>query len=221
MPLIYEFDNELAKIAIWHIAEAKMFFLNKVPLQREISHPLKQLQHLAGRYLLQYLYPDFPYHLIEIAPDGYRDRKPYLINEEYHFSISHCGDYAAVIISKHNRVGIDIELVTEKVEKIKHKFLNEEELENIQYSILNNQYSSNPELITDSSKLLTLLWSCKEAVFKWYANGGVDFKAHIHIQPFNFNDKSGVLNCVFLKDKKITLQINYKWFDNLCLAWVV
>ena len=57
MPVFYEYGNEFAKIAIWHIAEAKRFFLNKVPLQREISHPHKQLQHLAGRYLLQQLHP--------------------------------------------------------------------------------------------------------------------------------------------------------------------
>ncbi|HEV8081101.1 MAG TPA: 4-phosphopantetheinyl transferase, partial [Chitinophagaceae bacterium] len=92
MPVLYEHINDFAKIAIWHIAEEKKFFLQKVPLQREITHPHKQLQHLAGRYLLQHLYPDFPYHLIEIADT----RKPFLPDEEYHFSISHCGDYAAV-----------------------------------------------------------------------------------------------------------------------------
>ncbi len=116
MPLFYDKINGNAKIAIWHIAEEKNFFLQKVPLQREITHPHKQLQHLAGRYLLQHLYPDFPYHLIEIADT----RKPFLPNEGYHFSISHCGDYAAVIVSKDHRVGIDIELVPPKVEKIKH-----------------------------------------------------------------------------------------------------
>ncbi len=48
MPLFYEHTNEFAKIAIWHIAEEKNFFLEKVTLQRSITHPHKQLQHLAG-----------------------------------------------------------------------------------------------------------------------------------------------------------------------------
>lgn len=204
MPVFYEHINDFAKIAIWHIAEEKKFFLQKVPLQREITHPHKQLQHLAGRYLLQHLYPDFPYHLIEIADT----RKPYLPNEEYHFSISHCGDYAAVIVSKDHRVGIDIELVTEKVERVKHKFLNEEEL-----SVVSS------ELSVASLNHLTLLWCCKEAVFKWYGNGGVDFRDDIHLQPSPLNS-DGVINCDFVKEEKTSLEIQHTYFDGLCLAWV-
>ena len=204
MPLFYEHINDFAKIAIWHIAEEKNFFLHEVPLQRTITHPHKQLQHLAGRYLLQHVYPDFPYHLIEIADT----RKPFLPNEEYHFSISHCGDYAAVIVSKDHRVGIDIELVTKKVEKVKHKFLNESELINIQHSTFSTQH-------------LTLLWCCKEAVFKWYGSGGVDFKDNIHLQSSNLNTDGGIIYCEFVKEEKIPLEIRYKYFDGLCLAWVV
>ena len=204
MPLFYEHVNDVAKIAIWHIAEEKKFYLEKVSLQKQITHPHKQLQHLAGRYLLQHLYKNFPYYLIEIADT----RKPFLPNEEYHFSISHCGDYAAVIVSKQNRVGIDIELITDKVEKVKHKFLNEVELSNIEHSTLNTQH-------------LTLLWCCKEAVFKWYGNGGVDFKDDINLQPSSLNADEGIINCEFIKEGKVLLKIQYKYFDGLCLAWVV
>ena len=204
MPVIYEHVNDFAKIAIWHIAEEKNYFLEKVPLQREITNPHKQLQHLAGRYLLQQLYPDFPYHFIEIADT----RKPFLPDEKYHFSISHCGDYAAVIVSKDHRVGIDVELVTPKVEKVKRKFLSNEELSNIQHSTFNIQH-------------LTLLWCCKEAVFKWYGNGGVDFKDHIHLQLSSLNFDNGIISCEFVKEEKISLEIQYKFFDGLCLAWVI
>ena len=205
MPVFYEHINDFAKIAIWHIAEEKNFFLERVPLQREITHPHKQLQHLAGRYLLQHLYPDFPYHLIEIADT----RKPYLPNEEYHFSISHCGDYGAVIVSKDHRVGIDIELVTAKVERIKHKFLNDHELWTIGKQSLNQQLHK-----------LTLLWCCKEAVFKWYASGGVDFKDDIQLHPHSLHTDEGMINCRFVKEEITDLIIRHKYFDGLCLAWV-
>ena len=227
MPVFYEHINDFAKIAIWRIAEEKNFFLERVPLQREITHPHKQLQHLAGRYLLQHLYPDFPYHLIEIADT----RKPYLPNEEYHFSISHCGDYAAVIVSKDHRVGIDIELVTPKVERIKHKFLNDHELKmvNGQWSMVNGQsgisnQSTNPRLTESVGQepinQLTLLWCCKEAVFKWYATGGVDFKEDIQLHPHSLHTDEGMINCRFIKEKITDLIIRHKYFDGLCLAWV-
>ena len=68
MPLFYQHNiNETSKLAVWHITEPENFFLEKVQLQKEISHPHKRLQHLAGRYLLQLLHPGFPFHLIEIA----------------------------------------------------------------------------------------------------------------------------------------------------------
>lgn len=203
MSLFYEHLNDFAKIAIWHIAEENNFYLKKVPLQREITHPHKQLQHLAGRYLLQHLFPDFPYHLIEIADT----RKPFLPGEEYHFSISHCGDYAAAIVSKTNRVGIDVELVTVKVERIQHKFLNDGEMLEVRSQRL-------------AIKHLTMLWCCKEAVFKWYGNGGVDFRKDIYLKFSDLYNTEGIIDCEFLKEEKISLIINYKYFDELCLAWV-
>src|SRR5699024_2654722 len=108
MPLF--FLNELdadTRLAVWKIEEEELFFTEKVPLQRQITHPHKRLQHLAARYLLQHLFPHFPISLIQVADT----RKPYLEDEAFHFSISHCGDFAAVIVSRAKRVGVDIELV--------------------------------------------------------------------------------------------------------------
>ena len=105
MPLIYKQQiNAATKIGVWHITEEENFFLQFVPLQRSITHPHKRLQHLAGRFLLLEMFPDFPLSLIQIADT----RKPFLEDEAFHFSISHCGDYAAIIVSTKNRVGVDI-----------------------------------------------------------------------------------------------------------------
>ncbi len=202
MPLFYQHNiNQHTKLAIWHIKEPEEFFLKKVPLQNEITHWHKRLQHLAGRYLLQELYPEFPYHLIEIADT----RKPFLPNEKYHFSISHCGDYAAVIVSEEKRVGIDIELITPKIEFIKHKFLNGDELNLLE---------------TGNLQQLILLWNCKEAVFKWYGNGGVDFKKNITIKKIAINDDRGIVDCVFSKEEEVSLKIHFHFFDKICLAWI-
>ena len=67
---------------------------------------------------------------------------------------------------------------------------------------------------------LTLLWCCKEAVFKWYGSGGIDFKDNIHLKPIELNDGEGIINCEFIKEEKASLQIRHIFFDGLCLAWV-
>ena len=96
MPLVYQHTiNSNTKAALWHIEEDEAFFLERVPLKRDVSHPHKRLQHLAGRYLLPVVFADFPLEEILIADT----RKPFLPDEKYHFSISHCGDYTAAIVS--------------------------------------------------------------------------------------------------------------------------
>src|SRR5206468_11942825 len=120
MSIFFQQDlNGSTKLGIWKIEEEENFFLRKVPLQHEITHPHKRLQHLAGRYLLKYLFPDYPFELIRIADT----RKPFLENDAYHFSISHCGDFAAAIVSSDKRVGVDVEIFSEKIWRVKDKFI--------------------------------------------------------------------------------------------------
>ena len=52
MPLLFQQDlNEYAKIGIWELKEAEIFF-SDIPTKIYIPHPNRRLQHLAGRYLL-------------------------------------------------------------------------------------------------------------------------------------------------------------------------
>jgi phosphopantetheinyl transferase len=164
------------------------------------------LQHLAGRYLLRCLFPDFPNEEIEIADT----RKPFLRDEQYHFSISHCSDYAAAIVSRDNRVGVDVELVTPRVEKIKHKFLHADEVRFV-----------NPQPAHKQVELLTVLWCAKEAIYKWYGLGEVDFSEMMRTFPFELNIM-GVIEAAFMNGafhKKLTL--HYSVNNGLCIVWVV
>jgi phosphopantetheinyl transferase len=202
MPIFFQQEiDDSTKVGIWKIEETEEFFLQEVPLQRDITHPHKRLQHLAGRFLLKHLFPHFPVDLIKIADT----RKPYLEDEAYHFSISHCDDYAAAIVSKTGRVGVDVEIPSFKIDRIKNKFLNEKE-----FMILNDQFS-----ITQ----LTLMWCCKEAVYKWWSYGGVDFSEKIRLQPFELQP-SGSLSVEFLLGDHSGLSLHYKIFDKFCLAWL-
>ena len=177
-----------------------------MPLQREITHPHKRLQHLAGRCLLTQLFSDFPYDEILIADT----RKPYLPYEQYHFSISHCGNYAAAIVSSVSRVGIDIEIPTEKIERIKHKFLNPQEMAML----------AAPGHSISQLEKLAIMWSAKEAVFKWWGWGSVDFSEEILLQPSALSGQ-GFMAAGFVRNAEVfPLTLQYKLFEELCLVWV-
>lgn len=207
MPLYYQQNiNENTSLAIWKIEETENFFRAEVTLQQSITHLHKRLQHLSGRYLLRFLYPDFPNEEIEIADT----RKPFLRNEMYHFSISHCGDYAAAIVSKLSRVGVDIELLTNRLHRIKHKFLHMEELRFVENE------SAEKHL-----NYLTILWCAKEAMYKWYGLGEVDFSEMMRISPFQLQ-LEGTIKAVFNKLEFIQeVVLHYKLLNGLTLVWVV
>ncbi len=215
MALFYQHNiSETTRLGIWHITEPEHFFTAEVPLQRSITHPHKRLQHLAGRYLLKTLFPDFPYGLIAIADT----KKPYLPNEAYHFSISHCGDYAAAIVSSTDQVGIDIEIPVPTVEKIRQKFLHPEEL-----ALLEQLYTADDKPADRSPwhRSLTTLWSAKEAVFKWYGKGKVDFSEHIRL---GISDRlyleNGEINGSFYKNVPVSFVLTYVNFPEITLVWL-
>jgi phosphopantetheinyl transferase len=206
VPLFYQQDiNLTTRLGVWKIEETEDLFLRSVPLQRAITHPHKRLQHLAGRYLLPFLFPDFPHEEIEIADT----RKPFLPDEQYHFSISHCGDYAAALVSSTERVGIDIEMITQRVDRIKHKFLHPEELAFV------DSYAIDQQI-----KLLTLLWSAKEALFKWWGRGDVDFSEAMRTYPFSMHE-TGTIDAWFEKDAfRQAVTMHYELREETSLVWL-
>lgn len=208
MPIYYQQNiNDFTQLAVWKIEEGESFFTQKVTIQQQVTHPHKRLQHLAGRFLLPYLFADFPSELIQIADT----RKPYLPNEAYHFSISHCGDYAAAIVSSTERVGVDVELVTHRVNKIRHKFLHVSELTNWNIEAMEEQ---------EKFRTLTLLWSAKEAMFKWWGRGDIDFSECMQVEAVDLNS-TGILKAFFRKDDfEANLQLHYRLTNELSLVWL-
>src|SRR6185437_2693903 len=220
MPLFYQHNiNQDTKLGIWFIEEPESFFLEKVPLKRDVSHPFKRRQHLAGRYLLSYLFPDFPVQEIRIADT----RQPFLAGEKYHFSISHCGNYAAAIVSTNSKVGIDIELISARIETLAPKFLDEEEAQffNDDYALFLEQWGLRGRVFQE---FLTLSWNAKEAIYKWYGRGELDFKRHMRLEGGINPDGDWIkLPFIFAKGKCIPLRVEGRIFEerSLTLAWVL
>jgi 4'-phosphopantetheinyl transferase EntD len=218
LPLVYQHNiNEATRLAVWHITEPETFFLKKVPLNKDVSHPHKRLQHLAGRYLLPFLFDGFPLEEILVADT----RKPFLENEQYHFSISHCGNFAAAIVSSKERVGIDIELVTAKIERVKHKFTNSDELLflNEDYKAFLGQFGLEEKI---EQEFLTMIWSAKETIFKWYGDGQMDFRQHMQLNgAISFSgDELISLPFLFTRNEMRYFTVHAKMFGGFVLAWL-
>lgn len=215
MPLFYQHNiNQATKLGIWHIEEPESFFLEKVPLKRDVSHPFKRLQHLAGRYLLPCLFPDFPLEEIRIADT----RQPFLESEKYHFSISHCGRYAAAIVSRTRRVGVDIELITPRIETVAQKFLSQQESHffNEDYTHFLEQWGLRGRV---HQEFLTLIWSAKEAIYKWYGQGQLDFKEHMQLEGnINMDGEVFKMPFAFNKGGKNHLGIEARTFEEIGLV---
>jgi 4'-phosphopantetheinyl transferase EntD len=205
MPLVYQQNiNEHTKIGVWHILETEDFFLEKAKEQYKISHFKKKLQHLAGRYLLLEMEANISLKNILKTATG----KPFLPDESYFFSISHCADYVAAIISTTSNVGIDIQDVVPKIESIKQKFLTEEEM------ILLSTLSISP------NEQFTFAWTVKEAMFKYFDDSGVDFKQHLNIENAIFEKDIWLSNATFSKNKAHQIEAKSIRFNDTFITWI-
>jgi phosphopantetheine--protein transferase-like protein len=167
MSLLLLKETSSFKLGVWKIEEEAAFFSTPISYQANATHPGRSLQQLATRFLITYLEPNFPIHHISLGEAG----KPELISKQFEFNLSHTAQMAAVVVSNDFPVGIDIEKINPRALRIKNKFLHADEIQSL--SGLDEQ-----SLISR----LTLYWSIKETVYKWWGKGGIDFARDIKIE---------------------------------------
>ena len=175
MPLTdHHITEKNGQMALWHITESEAFFLEKLPLTDADRTDLnarkgrRRLEWLAGKYLVQLLI-DFKFKIIKDAFG-----KPHLKGSDLHISISHSSAYAAAIVSP-NPVGIDIQEVTPRLDRIAWRVMNDSKLKQL-----------DPIHRLDH---LHTYWCAKEALYKAYGWRELDFRKNIVIDPFIFPEK--------------------------------
>jgi 4'-phosphopantetheinyl transferase len=197
------------EFALWKIEEQAEELYNQLQLDEQekayveqLSHGKRHLHWLGTRVLLRKMLNTEEYIDCKVDAHG----KPYLVHLPYHISLSHSFDYAAVMISKTRPVGIDIEQIKEKVERIANKFMGPEEL----------------AFIHDQHKIqqLYVCWCAKEAVYKCHGQKEVSFAENISLEPFNF-DKEGRVVAHFNKDMiKLDYQVDYLQYEDYMIGYV-
>ncbi len=209
MPIVWnEKINENAEVAVWHITEEAMDLYGMLQLnehERKFYESLQQgkrnLHWLGSRVLLRTLLKTK--HYIDVQLD--ENNKPYLVNFPYEFSLSHSNDYAAVIICKGKKVGIDIERMSEKIQRIKHKFLSDQELSFIQ---------THHEI-----EHLYVCWGIKESLFKLYGKGNLPFIEGIQIEPFEYSGDKYAYAKILKQDFEQRIKINFTRINEYMLTW--
>lgn len=165
MPLLLskKIDNQSA-YAVWKISETTDQLKGMIPEKApEHYHPSKQAEWMATRMLVENLCSRFDLKYDGIVKDEFG--KPFLKNLSAQISISHSYPIASAMIHKQSPCGIDVEWPREKMARIQHKFLNEEE---ISYE--------------DNTRALCIIWAAKEAIYKRYGKKQLSFKDNIVVK---------------------------------------
>lgn len=131
--------------------------------------------------------------------------KPFIKNDPINISISHTRDYVAILLNEKFQVGVDIETISDRIFKIKDRFV-----------------SDNEFIAPDNSTIHLLLhWSAKETLFKLLDEEEVDFKEHLQVQHFTPLQK-GTFEAYESKTKnRKTYRINYEVFPDAVLTWAI
>lgn len=201
MPLhkvIYLSNN--TKLYLWKITEELTELLKDVRLKDSSLLRLESMKSeshkkgfLAVRKLLQHIdYNDF-----DLYYDAYG--KPNLKPQgcaikDMHISISHSNEFSAIAISEKN-IGIDMEILKEKILRIAPKFMNSVHLEGLGED--------------DKIKKATVIWGIKEAIFKIKNEKGISFPNHIFEDDFNLKDKKTRATLRFNdKEERFNIEFN-------------
>ena len=202
MPLLNDLvPNQSLLCKLWRIDDSEDIMdpnneLNsddyQIFLSRKVNH--MKSQFLASRKLIALVDPDLRM--------SYKDDMPFL-SDNRNISISHSGEMVAILISKDNGIGVDIERITEKVNLVKSKFLNQKEI----------NYLSNDE----ETRNLTRAWTAKEAIYKAVRKPGIIFSENILLEEFDNEAKSGYGKFVSSNNERI-FKLYFYDLDNYCLT---
>ena len=177
MPNYAHHTFEHGGIAFWHITETAdelyaQLCTTKYDTQlAEKKNDARRAEWLAVRLLIKELFgPDaeVAYH-----PTG----RPYLKNSTTHISISHTKGFAAVAYHHEVPLGMDIEYLSSRVERIASRFTTQTEASYIDVCD------------EDARQMYHLInWSAKETLYKLFDDTRkAEFKEAFHIAPYTLS----------------------------------
>jgi 4'-phosphopantetheinyl transferase len=208
MPIyLHQHILPIGELGIWKIEESESFFRERLDLapperaQLEKIKGRRRTEWLAARQLVHYMSGREERSVFIKDSFG----KPHLKDSTYQISISHSRDMAAAIAAP-LPVGIDIQVVVEKIDRIAHKFMRAEEMASLQAAT--------------RIEHLHVYWGAKEALYKAYGRRELDFCGHIFIDPFSFQPGQGtIMGHIRKGDFTADYQLQYQQIDHFILVY--
>jgi phosphopantetheinyl transferase len=168
--------NDFTSVLIWKIEEPLSDLITDIQLTENSQNRLNSMKselHQRGFISIRHLLKEVGYSDIDLQYDEFG--KPHLKDGNF-ISITHSFTFTAIIISKKDIVGIDIEMQRDKIVKIARKFTPFEEYKTI----------ANHDALVSK---LTIVWGAKESLYKIYGKKKLLFLHHIYIEDFSFADQ--------------------------------
>jgi phosphopantetheinyl transferase len=168
-----------------------------------ISHPEKRREWATARLAINEALKELqlPY------PGFFKDEhgKSQSMNGQGFVSLTHTPGYAAAIFHREQPVGIDMDLIREKILKIGLRFLDNSELDFLENDPIH----------------YTMAWSAKESIFKCQGKRGVSFRENILLEPFGVQDSiiKGKIRGTDFADHHYQIQV--RKLENVILTYTI
>jgi len=199
--------NSLTTAYIWKIQETENELNKNIILTDNSKNRLQRMKselHRKGFLSIR--------HLMALA--GYKDTdmyydtigKPHL-KDGKKISITHSNHFTGIIISTTTAVGIDIEKQREKILRIAHKFTPIKEYRTI---------ANTAALI----RKLTIVWGCKESLYKIYEQEGLSFLKNIIVNDFDMIDEKTSGEIIYNRQHSY-YDINFLEFEDFTCVYAL
>jgi 4'-phosphopantetheinyl transferase EntD len=208
MPKYAHHTFEDGGIAIWHITESSDELYALLATHQYDAQLLakrnecRRAEWLAVRLLVKELFGNeckVAYH-----PTG----RPYLEGGDAYISISHTKGYAAVAYHRSLPLGVDIEYISSRVERIAHRFTSQMESS---YIDVNGEHNRQLYHLVN--------WSAKETLYKLYDSPAMaEFQEVFHIAPYMLSTQ-GTLNASVNNENKDDVLVHYRLFPDFVCTW--
>lgn len=198
--------SDSSLLGLWHLSESLKVLLalytfkpEELPEFENRKSEKRKKEWLATRLLLGTLL-DTTY-FIHYGTNG----KPYLSPSTYHISISHSGDYVAIILSSNSKNGIDIQHIKPSIWSGKEYFLSDREIGELPY----------PE----DAAYLTTYWCAKECLYKYADTDLADLKNNLYILPFSPQPHGMLQTRILLPEYPEIIPLHYHHLDDYVLVY--